>query len=164
MDVGALSGTAYDKYDWIDTVSIDLNPRNDHVLQYDFFDYPTPRKIDQEPFDIVALSLVVNFVGDLADRGKMLLHAHKYLPEDKNGFLFLVLPLACVQNSRYCDHARLRAILASCGWGNVVRQHDSARLTHWLCEETSKKWDKKVWKKEEIKKGVSLNNFCIIVR
>ena len=109
----------------------------------------------------------MNFVGDLADRGRMLLHAHKYLSSndgDGDGFLFLVLPLACVQNSRYCDHTRLRAILKSCGWGNVVRQHDSARLTHWLCKETSKDWDGKVWKKEEIKKGVSLNNFCIIVR
>lgn len=159
MDVGALSGTAYDKYDWIETISIDLNPRSDHVLKYDFFDFP----FDQEKFNVVALSLVVNFVGDLTDRGRMLMHAHNYLP-DQGGFLFLVLPLACVKNSRYCDHERLRAILTSCGWGNVVRQHDSAKLTHWLCKETSKKWDGKVWKKEEIKKGISLNNFCINVR
>lgn len=96
----------------------------------------------------------------------MLLHAHKYLPPlstEAAGWLFLVLPLACVTNSRYCTHDRLRNILRSCGWA-VVRQDDSARLTRWLCRETSKTWDKKRWKKEEIKKGVSLNNFCIAVQ
>jgi 25S rRNA (adenine2142-N1)-methyltransferase len=161
LDVGALSGSSYEKSGWISTTSIDINPRSDAVLKYDFFDYPRPAA-EQERFDVVALSLVLNFVGDLGDRGRMLVHAHDYVKR-QGGYLFVALPLACVDNSRYLDHARFRAILASCGW-SVVRQDDSARLTRWLCRQESKSWDGVEWKKKEIKKGVKLNNFCIVVR
>lgn len=40
----------------------------------------------------------------------------------------------------------------------------SKSLTRYMLEEKSKKWDKKVWKKEEVKVGVHLNNFCIVVK
>ncbi|PWN93442.1 hypothetical protein FA10DRAFT_264093 [Acaromyces ingoldii] len=189
LDVGALSGTSYQKYtSWIQATSIDINPRGDHVEKYAFLDYPKPAS-DEDRFDVVAQSLVVNFVGDLKERGRMLIHAHDYLKPD--GYLYLVLPLACVTNSRYLDHERLRSILDSCGW-NVVVQDDSKRLTRWLCQrkgalsseesgsigETNKgkkakkgkrnndqaEWDGTEWKKQEIKVGATLNNFCIVVR
>lgn len=96
----------------------------------------------------------------------MLLHAHKYIQDVSStaGFLFLVLPRACVENSRYCTHNHLREILTSCGWGDIVYQDDSSRLTRWLCRETSKEWDGTVFKKQELRKGVKLNNFCIVVK
>lgn len=66
LDVGAISGTAYKKYTSFEVVSIDLHPQADQVIQADFFDFPVP----QTPFDVVALSLVVNFVGDISKRGQ----------------------------------------------------------------------------------------------
>ncbi|KDN43190.1 hypothetical protein K437DRAFT_225796 [Tilletiaria anomala UBC 951] len=163
LDVGSLSGTAYHKYKWIDPVNIDLSPQSERVIKSDFFDWPLPQN-EAACFDCVALSLVINFEGNLFRRGNMLLHAHKHLT--KAGFLFLVLPLACVENSRYLDHARLRAILHACGW-NVVEQNDSAKLTRWLCQRRQDQaqagWDGTSFKKEEIRKGPSFNNFCIRV-
>jgi hypothetical protein len=40
----------------------------------------------------------------------------------------------------------------------------SKSLARYILEEKSKKWDKKVWKKEEVKVGVQLNNFCIVIK
>jgi 25S rRNA (adenine2142-N1)-methyltransferase len=113
LDVGSLSGTSYVKYPWIKPTCIDINPRGPQVQQVDFFDLPVPAS-EEEKFDIVSLSMVINFLGDIQERGRMLIHAHRYLK--KGGHLALILPLACVNNSRYCTHERLQDILKSCGW------------------------------------------------
>ncbi|CEH16445.1 25S rRNA (adenine(2142)-N(1))-methyltransferase, Bmt2 [Ceraceosorus bombacis] len=121
LDVGAIAGTAYLKYPWINSTSIDLEPRSEAVIKSDFFDFAKPDLDRQQAedvwskaaaavegrgegqdvrvkrwrgkFDVVALSLVVNYVGDLEQRGRMLLHAHHYLTP--TGYLYLVLPNAC---------------------------------------------------------------------
>ncbi|PWN22561.1 hypothetical protein BCV69DRAFT_236707, partial [Microstroma glucosiphilum] len=180
LDVGALGGTAYTAFEkWIDVTSIDLNPRGENVQQYDFFDFPVP-KDEEDKFDVVCLSLVLNFVGDLNERGELLLHAHSYL-SSAGGYLYLVLPLPCVANSRYLDHTRLEEILDSTGW-EVVKNGDSRKLTRWLLKSKpaaaagDKKgknlkaksqdhpyWDGQVWKKEEIRVSATANNFCIKV-
>lgn len=160
-----------------------MNPGAPHVLKYDFFDYPVPEK----PFDVVALSLVINFEGSLTRRGELLLlaakspgslltsvvadslsptgemlrHAHKYLKP--TGMLYIVLPLPCLVNSRYCTHDRFESILKSTGW-KTVRQHDSAKLTYFLCARIGDgRGDELVWKREEVRSGVHRNNFCIVV-
>jgi len=109
----------------------------------------------------------------------MLIRPHQFIKP--SGYLYLVLPLACVSNSRYLTHERLTTLLSSCGW-NVVKQDDSKRLTRWLLKQKDgvaktvklidegKKtggaklgWDGKKWAKDEVKVGVRLNNFCIKV-
>ncbi|UZJ56154.1 hypothetical protein CBS101457_005474 [Exobasidium rhododendri] len=160
LDVGSLTGTSFVKYPWIKATSIDIEPRGPNVQQVDFFDFPVPAS-EEDRFDVVSLSMVINFVGDIQDRGRMLIHAHRFLK--KGGHLALILPLACVNNSRYCTHERLEETLKSCGW-KVAHHDDSKSLTRYMFQETAKKWDKKVWKKEEIKVGVHLNNFCIVVK
>ncbi|PWN25457.1 hypothetical protein BDZ90DRAFT_223231 [Jaminaea rosea] len=170
LDVGALTGTSYSSYSFINPTYIDINPRASHVIQNDFFDFPLPAQ-SEEKYDIVCLSLVLNFVGDLAKRGEALVRAHGYLKPE--GMLYLVLPLACVANSRYLDHGRLQAILESCGW-DVLVNDDSARLTRWLLKRKEEVkggskarggpcWDGTQWKKEEIKVSKTANNFCIKV-
>ncbi|KWU41086.1 hypothetical protein RHOSPDRAFT_11898, partial [Rhodotorula sp. JG-1b] len=164
LDVGAIAGTAYAGYPWISTTSIDLNPLSDSVLRYNFFDFPVPTQ-EEEKYDIVALSLVMNYEGSLVNRGHMLLHAHDYLLP--HGYLYLVLPLPCLTNSRYLSHARLTSILTSTGW-TVERQHDSAKLTYWLLRRSGERGegedrDGKEWKREVVRKGAQRNNFCVLV-
>lgn len=98
--------------------------------------------------------------------GHMLLHAHDYLLP--HGYLYLVLPLPCLTNSRYLSHARLTELLASTGW-TVSRQHDSAKLTYWLLKRsgalgTGEDRDGREWKREVVRKGAQRNNFCILVQ
>ncbi|GAA5880456.1 hypothetical protein JCM3774_005199 [Rhodotorula dairenensis] len=165
LDIGAIAGTAYTGYPWISTTSIDLNPQSDSVLRYNFFEFPVPQA-DADKYDIVALSLVMNYEGSLVNRGHMLLHAHDYLLP--HGYLYLVLPLPCLTNSRYLSHARLTSILTSTGW-TVARQHDSAKLTYWLLrrsgtEGTGEDRDGREWKREVVRKGAQRNNFCVLVQ
>lgn len=137
------------------------------------FDPPTTR------FDVVCLSLVLNFEGDISKRGmqsiaraiacidaltgQMILRAHDFLTP--TGLLYIVLPLSCVNNSRYLTADRLRAMLASCGFEKVVAQHDSPKLTYWLVQRTRESgWDGTTWRKEEVRAGVKRNNFCIQVK
>ncbi len=161
LDVGGLSGTAYAKFGFVEPTYIDLNPGAENVVQADFHHYPPPATAE-EKFDVVGLSLVLNFEGDLFKRGDMLVRAHHFL--HPHGWLYLVLPLACVANSRYLDHDRLRDLLASAGW-DVELQADSKRLTRWLCRrktpEAKAKWDGEEFKKVEVRSGLSSNNFCI---
>ncbi|GAA5895038.1 hypothetical protein JCM8208_000094 [Rhodotorula glutinis] len=160
LDVGAIAGTAYEGYPWIAPTSIDLNPLAPHVVKSNFFDFPAPEK-DEDKFDVVALSLVVNFEGSLVNRGHMLLHAHSYLTP--RGYLYIVLPLPCLTNSRYLSHDRLTAILDSTGW-NVIRKHDSARLTYWLVRRSETGPDGVEWKREQVRTGAGRNNFCLVVK
>ncbi|GAA6013472.1 hypothetical protein JCM11491_006093 [Sporobolomyces phaffii] len=174
LDVGAIAGTAYASEGWIDTTSIDLNPQAPHVIKTNFFDFPVPpSSSESELYDVVSLSLVMNFEGSLINRGHFLLHAHSYLKRQSPGYLYLVLPLPCLTNSRYLTHQHLRQILASTNW-EVVAHHDSSKLTHWFLKETTKggdgegdkarRGDGKVWKREEVRRGVERNNFCIVVK
>jgi hypothetical protein len=91
----------------------------------------------------------------------MLLHAHSYLRP--SGYLYLVLPLSCLTNSRYLSPALFRKILASTGW-DVAKQHDSAKLTYWLLKRSGKDWDGKGWKRESVREGAQRNNFVIVVK
>lgn len=180
LDVGAITGTAYSKYRWVDATYIDLHPQGDNVQKYSFFDYPVPTEPEQQ-FNMVALSLVINFVGDVRKRGEMLRHVHKYLPsnDDTPGFCFLVLPLSCLTNSRYMNQSHLRAILDSLGF-NVLKQSDSAKLSRWLLQRkplaerqqaaqasegpnAADDWDGTVFKKRELNPGNDRNNFAIVV-
>ncbi|GAA5989041.1 hypothetical protein JCM5350_003637 [Sporobolomyces pararoseus] len=171
LDVGAIAGTAYASEAWIDTTSIDLNPQAPHVIKSNFFDFPipTPSTSEDELFDVVSLSLVMNFEGSLINRGHFLLHAHSYLKLESPGYLYLVLPLPCLTNSRYLTHQHLRSIFTSTNW-EVVAHHDSNKLTHWFLKEINKdkggrRGDGKIWKREELRKGVTpRNNFCIVVK
>lgn len=178
--------------------SIDLNPQGKNVQKYDFFDFPLPGP-DDKLYDVLGLSLVLNFVGDLRKRGEfkptsirlppscanlprptrlrpvpaahpsvhpptphsaeMIRRTHAFLKP--TGLLYIVLPLPCLTNSRYLNHDRWTAILATLGFA-PVRQHDSAKLTFWLLKRTHAP-DGKVWKREEVRGGVHRNNFTIVV-
>ncbi len=176
LDVGAITGTAYSKYRWIDATYIDLHPQGEHVEKYSFFDYPVPTK-EEHKFNMVALSWLLT-LSEMRKRGEMLRHVHKYLPSgDAPAFCFLVLPLSCLTNSRYMNQSHLRSILSSLGF-EVLKQSDSAKLSRWLLkrksleerqaakeknENATDEWDGTVFKKKEINVGKERNNFAIVV-
>ncbi|KAH9446797.1 hypothetical protein MJO29_016432 [Puccinia striiformis f. sp. tritici] len=188
LDVGAIDGKSYAKYtDWISTTSIDINPIDESIVaRCDFFQFPIPKTEDQK-FDVVCLSLVLNFIGDLKKRGEMIKRARKFLKP--TGKLFIVLPLACLNNSRYLDFERFKMILNHLGF-KTIKQHNSSKLTYWLLEKANFEQPNKStldgdtmveaddshvgvkshsnkssikFPKVEIRPGPSRNNFCIKV-
>lgn len=108
--------------------------------------------------------------------GEMIKRARRFLKPA--GKLFIVLPLACLNNSRYLDFKRFRMILNYLGF-KVIKQHNSTKLTYWFLEkeehhsqshkkdQTTQNLDKTYsslkFPKVQIRTGPSRNNFCIKV-
>lgn len=154
---------------------IDLHSQHSDIEEQDFMElpFPTAEDLDQEGFDIVSLSLVVNFVGDPAQRGEMLKRVEDFLrPCSRDGdemselfpALFLVLPAPCVTNSRYLDEEKLKSILETLGYTTAKRKLSSKLVYYlWKYEGLVTK-NAKVFKKERIRSGRSRNNFAIVLR
>ncbi|KAJ6488655.1 putative methyltransferase-domain-containing protein [Mycena vitilis] len=116
LEVGALKPDNYDSCrSWIMTTPLDLHSRHPNILEQDFL--LMDEAANHEKWDIVSLSLVLNFVSDAKDRGRMLRLAWSFIVP--SGFLFLALPLPCVMNSRYLSCERLTALMDAVGFSQV---------------------------------------------
>jgi 25S rRNA (adenine2142-N1)-methyltransferase len=164
LDVGAVSGSNYIKEGkWIKTKAIDLNPQDSLVEKADFFEFPIP----QEKYQILCLSLVINFVGDPKRRGIMIARANKFLVT--NGLLFVVLPNPCVNNSRYCTNEHFKKILEYLGF-KLETSHISRKLVYYLFRKIKEinnlskiQNSKPKFPKVLLNDGVSTNNFCVVI-
>ncbi|KAI3400985.1 hypothetical protein diail_1193 [Diaporthe ilicicola] len=180
LEVGALSTTnACSLSGLFDIVHIDLNSQAEGILQQDFMERPLPNH-DSERFDIISLSLVLNFVPDAGGRGDLLLRTLEFLHPPsrfrdgtnaglKPHFpsLFLVLPAPCVSNSRYLDGEKLNAIMSSLGY-QMTESKTTQKLVYYL-------WTRDVdsppllrtgtsFTKKELRSGASRNNFAIVLK
>ncbi|KAG0271962.1 hypothetical protein BGZ95_000167 [Linnemannia exigua] len=177
LDIGALSPHNYQKYSsWIKVTPIDLNPQDPLITKMDFLEMPIPTSKD-ELFDVVCLSLVVNFVGDPIQRGEILRHSVRFLVPG-TGLLYLVLPLPCIDNSRYMDHELLVEMMAALGYTTLVSHHLAKKLAYYAFRLDSVfPGDKDSSRKGSNKKGANQlmfpkkmrhdkpnrNNFCIVL-
>ncbi|OTB20169.1 hypothetical protein K445DRAFT_71878 [Daldinia sp. EC12] len=174
LEVGALSTTnACSKSGIFSMERIDLNSQSDGILQQDFMKRPLP-KDESERFDIISLSLVLNFVPDAIGRGEMLLRTLEFLKEPNTFYssqlrsifpsLFLVLPAPCITNSRYMNEAHMDSIMSTLGY-TKAQSKTTQKLVYYL-------WVRKsplqshltTFKKLELRSGHSRNNFAIVIR
>ncbi|KAF9541695.1 hypothetical protein EC957_002772 [Mortierella hygrophila] len=173
LDIGALSPHNYQKYSsWIKATPIDLNPQDPLITKMDFLEMPIPITKD-DLFDIVCLSLVVNFVGDPTQRGEILRHSTRFLVPG-TGLLYLVLPLPCIDNSRYMDHELLVEMMAALGYTTLVSHHLAKKLAYYAFrldiapsfsrDKGSKKAPKQpLFPKKMRHDKPNRNNFCIVL-
>jgi len=174
LEVGALSTrNACSRSGLFDVQRIDLNSQAEGILQQDFMQRPLP-KSHAEKFDIISLSLVVNYVPDAARRGEMLRRTCQFLDtahqdsgtsEMKVNFpaLFLVLPAPCITNSRYMDEARLKSIMQSLGY-TLLQRKQTAKLVYYLWHMSQPAASSAMhFPKEEVNPGVTRNNFSIVL-
>ena len=172
LEVGALRiDNACSRSGLFEMERIDLHSQHPAIREQNFMEMQAcaAEDLGQEGFDIVSLSLVVNFVGDPAGRGEMLSRVANFLrpcPGHKDGHfpsLFLVLPASCVTNSRYLDEETLDAIMESLGYKRAKRKL-SSKLVYYLWKyEAGKAGRSMVFNKEEIRSGKSRNNFAIVL-
>jgi 25S rRNA (adenine2142-N1)-methyltransferase len=148
---------------------IDLNSQGSGIETQDFMERPLPT-CDNERFDIISLSLVLNYVPDAVGRGEMLKRITEFLRKSSAPTetlysvlpaLFFVLPLPCVDNSRYLDEELLLRIMGDLGFTTRFSKNTS-KLCYYLFTLTN---DPKVMKveKKKIRDGPGMNNFCIVV-
>ncbi|QLG74975.1 hypothetical protein HG535_0H03020 [Zygotorulaspora mrakii] len=156
-------------------IRIDLNNANDTrgITKQDFMLRPLPKE-ETDTFALVSCSLVLNFVPTPSERGEMI----KRLPQfiKPNGYCFLVLPLPCMENSRYIDKEHFTKMMQSQGF-EPVRCHDSQKLCYFLfrlrhkdasaCANANKKQDAALpfdsFSKVKLHDGPNRNNFCIVI-
>lgn len=178
LEVGALrTDNACSRCSFLDVTRIDLHAQTVGILQEDFNLRPLPES-EQDRFDVISLSLVLNYVPDAAGRGNMLKRTCSFLRapecqgdpliEDLFPSLFLVLPAPCVNNSRYSTEKRLTDIMASLGF-MMIRRKMSAKLVYylwrwkWVAEGGKVVGKGNAFRKEEIRPGGKRNNFAIVL-
>jgi len=181
LDVGALStNTAAGRSGLFDIQRIDLNSQEKGILQQDFMERPLPTT-EEDKFDIICLSLVVNYVPDAKGRGDMLKRVQHFLQAPSTYVsshletdvaktvnrletifpaLWLVLPAPCVTNSRYMTVDRLREIMYSLGYIQFQSKL-SAKLAYVLFRWTGKSSEQQHFSKIEVNPGRARNNFSI---
>jgi 25S rRNA (adenine2142-N1)-methyltransferase len=172
LEVGALStNNACSRSRLFEVERIDLNSQAEGIKQQDFMERPLPLD-EKEKFDIISLSLVLNYVPDPQGRGNMLLRTLKFLRlREYSGnlgtflpSLFLVLPAPCVTNSRYIDEAKLEAIMGSLGYV-IVKKKLSNKLVYYLLRISAHIGKRPLsFKKEELRSGKARNNFAIVLK
>lgn len=174
LEVGALSvNNACSKSDIFDVTRIDLNSQAAGIEQQDFMERPIP-ETNADKFDIISLSLVLNYVPEALGRGEMLRRtcrflralpvlgfgksAPQYLPS-----LFLVLPAPCVMNSRYLDETLLNQIMVTLGYA-MVKKKLSTKLIYYLWRYQGNGSEQRHrFRKDEVNPGKTRNNFCIVL-
>ncbi|KAJ9662953.1 25S rRNA (adenine2142-N1)-methyltransferase [Coniosporium apollinis] len=172
LEVGALSpSNACSRSPLFSVTRIDLHSQHPSIQKQDFMERPLPTS-DEERFDVISLSLVVNYVPDAAGRGDMLRRTCQFLKasvEDTGSAavfpsLFLVLPAACVTNSRYLDEERLGDITNSLGYV-LLQRKVSTKLVYYLWKYNGPaEAQKRAFPKVEVRSGKARNNFCIVLR
>ncbi|RMY90284.1 hypothetical protein D0862_10014 [Hortaea werneckii] len=175
LEVGALSTkNACSKSGTFDIERIDLNSQADGIKQQDFMERPLPSS-DSERFDIISLSLVLNYVPDADGRGEMLRRTCQFLRAEnatapangvKTAFpaLFLVLPAPCIFTSRYMNEERLTCIMASLGYVLLRFKHTHKLMyTLWQLRDEPAPEDQS-FPKKEVNPGGNRNNFSVVLR
>ncbi|KAF8599617.1 nucleolus protein [Ceratobasidium sp. AG-I] len=177
LEVGALKPDNYASCSsWVSCTPIDLRSRHPDILEQDFLRFDVDTHLGK--LDVVSLSLVINFVPDAKDRGKMLQIAHDILrPSDtqlsqspNGGLLFLVLPTPCVTNSRYMTSERLISICAHIGFALLQeRCKAGGKVSYWLFARADDR-DRvmgdpggEFTKKFVLREGSDRNNFSILL-
>mgnify|MGYP002789018589 CR=1 FL=1 len=129
LDVGCLK-PSYTKIKWIQPTYIDLHPKHPSVRKADLLEYN-----DEAGFDVVCLALVLNFAGCYKARFQMLRKARFLLKE--GGYLFVVLPRACMMNSRFMTVDYFEKLLQYVGFTGYVKSHLSNKLFFCLVKKTN---------------------------
>ncbi|KAA8625613.1 25S rRNA adenine-N 1 methyltransferase [Pyrenophora tritici-repentis] len=171
LEVGALSTTnEISKYaSVIQMTRIDLNSQGSGIEKQDFMERPLPTT-DDERFDIISLSLVLNYVPDAVGRGEMLKRIPEFLrkgavktdePTSALPALFFVLPLPCVDNSRYLDEELLLQIMRNLGF-TMRYSKNTSKLCYFLFTLSLEPAITKA-EKRKIRDGPGMNNFCVVV-
>lgn len=171
LEIGCLSSTnEISKSKIFDRITrIDLHSQEPGLIEeQDFLERPRPEN-ESEKFDCISCSLVVNFVPNPEQRGEMLCRICEFLNEpdklNNRSLLFFVIPLPCVENSRYFDVSLMNLVFEKLGF-EQVKYHKTHKLAYWLLSwKGSSHVDLKfTLKKKEILSGGNRNNFCIVIK
>lgn len=167
LEVGALKADNYRGcHSWIENTPIDLNSKDPGVKQQDFLEMSEDGNAYK--WDVLSLSLVLNFVPDPKERGRMLGLAHSFLDAAgaHSGLLFVALPLPCVRNSRYLTLDHFEGLMRCVGFDKIKeRWRVGGKMGYWLFRKINPAgWERSAYKrKSTLRTGRLRNNFAILL-
>jgi 25S rRNA (adenine2142-N1)-methyltransferase len=82
---------------WLNVDALDINSRHPKIQHINFFDFP----INENKYDCVVCSMVINCIPTPIQRGKLLINCRKHLK--LNGYFFLMLPLLCLNSTPFVN-------------------------------------------------------------
>lgn len=136
LEIGCLSAKNHISTSGIfnPVVRIDLNSNDAMCIErQNFMERPLPTG-DGGRFDLISCSLVLNFVPSPAERGRMILRFQEFLRRDiPSTYLFVVLPLPCMNNSRYMDTGYFCDMMSCLGY-RKLRYREAKKLVYFLFE------------------------------
>jgi len=164
LEVGAVRPDNYHNCaSWMDVMAIDLHSRHPSILEQDFL--LMDQNQHREAWDIISLSLVLNFVPDGTDRGRMLAQAHSMIRS--GGLCFIALPLPCVNNSRYMTLEHMRELMNTVGFSQVQeRWKPGGKMAYWLYQRQAppgSRAGEEFSRKKVLRQGAKRNNFHIVL-
>lgn len=175
LEVGALSTrNACSRSGCFDVERIDLNSQAEGIKQQDFMARSIPSP-DGERFDVISLSLVLNYVPSPEGRGDMLKRTceflsirneHTYSMDQQSTLpaLFLVLPAPCIVNSRYMSEERLASLMESLGYA-LLRSKQTSKLVFYLWQLKARPGSRRAkFSKKQVNPGINRNNFSIVLQ
>lgn len=94
----------------------------------------------------------------------MLRLAHDFLLSDRPAFLFIVLPLPCLTNSRYLTREHFAEIMKAVGF-TLARERfrTGGKVIYSLWRRTQPQQTHGLDKKRLLNDGKKRNNFCILL-
>lgn len=163
LEVGALKPDNYRSCSsWIACSPMDLRSRHPSIREQDFLLMDMAENTAR--WNVISLSLVLNFVPVPKDRGRMLSMAHVMLTEE--GYLFLALPLPCVMNSRYMTFDHMDAIMTTIGFTEIERKwRQGGKMAYWLYQKAAPTRTRvsELSKKVVLRSGADRNNFAVLL-
>ncbi|EKM55736.1 uncharacterized protein PHACADRAFT_121556 [Phanerochaete carnosa HHB-10118-sp] len=164
LEVGALKPDNYASCStWIDVTPIDLHSRHPAIQEQNFL--LMDEEEHHEQWDLISLSLVVNFVPEPKDRGRMLQLAHAMLKPGQ--YVFLALPLSCVMNSRYCTPDHIEGLMNVLSFKQIkTRWREGGKMAYWLFQKITPvvPLDATLYQKKTVlRTGNDRNNFSILL-
>ncbi|TCD61126.1 hypothetical protein EIP91_009006 [Steccherinum ochraceum] len=159
FEVGALKPNNYATCaSWIHSHPIDLHSQHPEIQEQDFL--LVSEEENRSKWDVISLSLVLNFVPIPQDR------AHSMLRE--GGYLFVALPLPCILNSRYLTEDSFHELMEALSFKRLQsRWKNGGKMAYWLYQKTN--WavegrgiDPKFQSKTVLRQG-DRNNFSILL-
>lgn len=174
LEVGALSTeNACTRSRMFHVEHIDLNSQQPGILQQDFMERPLPQS-DEERFEAISLSLVLNYVPDPSLRGQMLWRTVGFLrqprqdvSDDAHGLfpcLFLVLPRSCITNSRYFSKDRMTELMSLLGYVEVEMKYTNKLVYSLWKRFRPPRSPLPPFVKKEVNPGPGRNNFTVILK
>lgn len=162
LEVGALKPDNYKHCtSWIHNTPIDLHARHPDIREQDFLLLDPG---ENKKWNAVSLSLVLNFVPESRDRGRMLHLANTIIKD--SGYLFLALPLPCVANSRYMTFDHFDLLMKTLGFVELRRRwKEGGKMVYWLFQkerEYQSRGSERFSKKSVLRSG-NRNNFAILL-